>query len=97
MDNSALTHASHLFRLLATGFRYPTQPAFEYLKSLAGELTLHWQGLCSTPVQDESLKDLGQKLAATSLEDWQVEYTGLFIYARQRANLLPVRIDAAGK
>jgi nitrate reductase assembly molybdenum cofactor insertion protein NarJ len=82
----ALEHLSDTFRLLSQCFQYPRKPVVTYLsQSLLGELAWHLQNLPSSPRLNNSLVELEDSirshLSSVSLEDWQVEYTGLFIYA----------------
>ena len=86
MSKLALNHLSDTFRLLSQCFHYPRQPVVTYLsQSLLGELARHLQNLPFSPGLNTSLvkleNDIWSHLSRASLEDWQVEYTGLFIYA----------------
>ena len=86
MSNLALNHLSDTFQLLSQCFHYPRQTVVTYLsQSLLRELARHLQNLPSSPRLNGSLVKLENAiwshLNGASLEDWQVEYTGLFIYA----------------
>jgi thiosulfate reductase/polysulfide reductase chain A len=86
MEKAVLGHASDAFLLLSRCFHYPQQPAITYLRQdILDELALHLQYLPSSQRLKDSLEKLRHAtwsyLSSASLEDFQVEYTGLFIYA----------------
>ncbi len=79
-------YLSDMLLLLSQCLQYPRQPIVNYLgQSLIRELGLHIQNLPPSSGLNHSLKELEisirSHLANASLEDWQIEHTGLFIYA----------------
>ena len=84
-----IEHLSEIFKLLSQCLKYPAQSDINYLsKSFFAEITIHLQYLPSAPGLNNSFMELRQSispiLSNDGLEDLQIEYTGLFIYARKK-------------